>query len=583
MDRHHSAYGIPQEQIIHYFNGPSGGDNNGQEESEVPPVPKQSSNMYETLLASQPHAGSSTIPGLHTTTQEYADKNLNLEKAAMLREKLLASRRTTSRDVTPADNAKHTQLSASPSQAGKSRVPGLEELIRESREVAEKNAMQHGPLDGTQIDPQQQRTDLASPVKPATRTSRHEYANGDMNVAPTTKTMTSPMPNAVEKIRRASDDAVVPHPSQSKNGQNIIDKRALITVHKNVGNDNHGTASAIQSSRGVALRDKGQSQADDAKSGAEQSNESVQLRPVKQLSNVNNDEIPSAGLDHSILSKYFSDLNEWLDITGYHDLSLRQRTLTRHRRRLQLEQELAQLNQEDEQDRNVASGAGPVALPPAVSSSATRTTEITSGATAHIPRTVRTDLSTNIADASAIASLPPTPFGDEAHFRVKRPQSASADVHRPEKQQRTEANETSKTVKSFNRPPFRAPDNNPNARPPYSYSNRSQDGEYRRPSHESNYRLPYDSEFDRPTHRASSHTWHGGASTSDPFARDRYPEGGRSDAHTAAGGSFSSQRRFGNRRFGKSKGRTANVARNTFVKQPNTASSKGSGKKTTVT
>ncbi len=314
MDWHHSAFGIPQEQTIHYFNDPSGEDDNGKEEGELH---KQNSNgntnLYETLIASQPHTGSSTIPGLHTTTQEYADKNLNLEKATMLREKLLASRRTTSRDVTPADNAKNTQqLSATPSQAGKSRVSGLEELIRESREVAEKNAKQHGPLDGTQIDVLQQQTDLASPVKLPTHTSRHEYANGDMIVAPTTKTMTSPpMPNAVAKIRRASDDAVVvPHPSQSKNGQNIIDKRALMTVHKSVGNDNHGIASTIQSNRGVAPRVKSQSQADDAKSGALAANESVQLRPVKQLSNVSNDEIPSAGLDQSILSKYFSDLNE---------------------------------------------------------------------------------------------------------------------------------------------------------------------------------------------------------------------------------------------------------------------------------
>jgi hypothetical protein len=581
MDWHHGKYGFPQEPTIHYFNAPSGEEDNGQEEREpAPPLNHNANgntNLYETLIASQPRAGLSKIPGLRTTTPESADKNATLEKAAMLREKLLASRRTGSRDATPADKTKNP-----PSQADKSRVSGLEELIRESREAAEKSAKQHGPFDGTQINALEQHLDLTSPAKPANHTNRHEHANGDTNVVPAAKLISSPMSNAPEKPRGTTDHA------QSKNSQNIIDKRANIAVHQNVGNDNHGTAPTIQSNRAVALRDKTQSQADDSKRWAEEVNESVQLRPIKQLdgplTNVSNNEISAAGLDHSILSKYFSDLNEWLEITGYHDLSLRQRTLTRHRRRLQLEQELAQLDQEDEEDRNVASRSGPVALlPPTESSSAMRTAALTSGVSAHPLRTTRTDISTTIADASAAASMPSTPAVDEAHIRAKRPQSASSEVHRPEKQQRTEVNETINMGKSFNRPSFRAPDNVTSSRPPYSYSNRAEDSEHRRSSHDNHYRLRHDSEYDRPTHKPSSHTWHGRASTADPFGRDRYSEGERTDVRAGAGGSFGSQRRFVRHRFNKPKGKSANIARGTLVKQSNTASSKNSGKNTTFT
>jgi hypothetical protein len=576
MDRHHGVYEIPQEPTFHYFNGPSGEENNGQEEGL-----NRNTNLYETLIASQPHAGSSKIPGLQTATLELADKNSNMDKAAMLRQKLLASRRTSSRDVTPADNAKNTQLGANLSQAGKRRVSGLEELIRESREAAEKSTKQHVPLDGNVLENQ---IDHVFPAKPANHTNLHEHANGDINVASATKMMTSPMSNAVEKTRVVSDDVITASPSQVKNGQNIIDKRAPITAHKNVENDNRDAVPTIQSNRAVALRDKIQSQADDAKRGADEANESFQLRPVKQsrgsLTNVSNDETSVSGLDHSILSKYFSDLNEWLEITGYHDLSLRRRTLTRHRRRLQLEQELAQLDQEDEEDRNVASRSGPVALlPPAWSNSSTRAT---SGVPLQIQRKAPTDLFTAIADESTAASLPSTPIVDEAHVRVKRPHSASSDVNRPEKQQRT-VNETNNMEKSFNRPSFRAPDNITNARPPYSNSNKPQDGEYRRSSHENHYRSRYDSEYDRPTQKPSSHTWHARSSTADPVGRDLYSEGGKSDARTGAGGSLSSQRRFRRNRHSNRGGLIANVARNILAKQSNTSSNKVNGKNATFT
>ena len=542
MDWHHGTYGFPQEPTVHYFNGTPGQEDNGQEEGEPAPRLDQNANgntnLYETLIASQPHSGLSKIPGLHTTTPKSADKKATLEKAAMLREKLLASRRTSSRDATPADNAKNL-----PSQAGKSRASGLEELIREGREAAEKSSKQHGPFDGTQINALEQHFDLTSPAKPAHHAHRHEHANGDTNVTPAAKTITSPMSNAREKPLGTIDHA------QSKNDQDIIDKRAIIAAHQNDGNDNHGAAPTIQTNRAGALRDKPQSKVDDATHWAEEANESVQLRPFNKLdgplTNVSNDDISAAGLNHSILSKYFSDLNEWLEITGYHDLPLRQRTLTRHRRRLQLEQELAQLDQEDEEDRNVASRSGTIALlPPAESSSAMRPVGLTSGTSAHPSRTTRTDISTAIADASAAASLPSTPAVDEAHIRAKRPNSASSDVHRPQKQQRTEVNETISTGKSFNRQSFRAPENVTNSRPPYSYSNRAQDSEHRRSSHENHYRLRHDSEYDRPTHKPSSHTWHARASTADPFSRDRYSEVDRTDVRAGEGDSFGSQRRF---------------------------------------
>lgn len=579
----HGAYGFPHESSIHYFNGPSGEEDNGQDEGEVASGLNQcangNTNLYETLIASQPRGNSSKIPGLHITTSESADKNANLEKAAKLREKLLASRRTGSRDVTPADNAKNTQLGANTSRPSQSRVPGLEELIREGREAAEKSAKQHGPLDVTQINVVEQQIDLASSAKPANNTKHQEHANGDMNVAPAAKVTISPMSNALEKARGTSDHGNVPHPGQAKNVQNVVDKRVPTAVRKDVGNDNHGVVSTVQSDRGVA-----HSHVDDAKGGVEETNGSVQLRPVKRLdgplTNVSNDKV-SAGFDPSILSNYFSDLSEWLEITGYHDLHLRQRTLNRHRRRLQLEQELAQLDQEDEEDRNIVSRSGPIGLLPAEPSSVTRTTGITSGSSAQPQRTARTAPSTGIADASASANLPSAPASDETHVRAKRPPSASSDVHRPEKQQRTEVNETSNMGNSLNRPSFRPPDNVAHARQPYSYSKRSQDDEHRRSTHENNYRLRYDPEYDRPTLKPSPHTWHVRASTADPFERDRYSEGGRSDPRAGAGSLFSSQRRFGNRRFNKSRGLTANVARNTLVKQPNTTNGKGNGKKTT--
>jgi hypothetical protein len=48
-------------------------------------------------------------------------------------------------------------------------------------------------------------------------------------------------------------------------------------------------------------------------------------------------------------SRHFDDLDEWLEVTGYHDRGNRERTLSLHRRKAQLEREMAELDRELEQ------------------------------------------------------------------------------------------------------------------------------------------------------------------------------------------------------------------------------------------
>jgi hypothetical protein len=48
-------------------------------------------------------------------------------------------------------------------------------------------------------------------------------------------------------------------------------------------------------------------------------------------------------------SHHFDDLDEWLEVTGYHDRGNRERTLSLHRRKAQLEREMADIDRELEQ------------------------------------------------------------------------------------------------------------------------------------------------------------------------------------------------------------------------------------------
>ncbi|TID15236.1 YTH-domain-containing protein [Venturia nashicola] len=48
-------------------------------------------------------------------------------------------------------------------------------------------------------------------------------------------------------------------------------------------------------------------------------------------------------------SRHFDDLDEWLEFTGYHDKGNREQTLSLHRRRVQLEREMAEIDRELEQ------------------------------------------------------------------------------------------------------------------------------------------------------------------------------------------------------------------------------------------
>lgn len=48
-------------------------------------------------------------------------------------------------------------------------------------------------------------------------------------------------------------------------------------------------------------------------------------------------------------SRHFDDLDEWLEVTGYHDRENREQTLSLHRRRAQLEREMAEIDRELEQ------------------------------------------------------------------------------------------------------------------------------------------------------------------------------------------------------------------------------------------
>jgi hypothetical protein len=48
-------------------------------------------------------------------------------------------------------------------------------------------------------------------------------------------------------------------------------------------------------------------------------------------------------------SRHFDDLDEWLEVTGYHDRGNREQTLSLHRRKAQLEREMAEIDRELEQ------------------------------------------------------------------------------------------------------------------------------------------------------------------------------------------------------------------------------------------
>lgn len=115
----------------------------------------------------------------------------------------------------------------------------------------------------------------------------------------------------------------------------------------------------------------------------------------------------------SSYSRHFDDLDEWLEVTGYHDRGNREQTLSLHRRKAQLEREMAEIDRELEQ--TVASRAR--------------------SARATVRRT-----------SSTISSMPPPPapgastasIGTSTRAGAKRARSPERDFQHADKHQRTD-------------------------------------------------------------------------------------------------------------------------------------------------
>ncbi|QDS75070.1 hypothetical protein FKW77_006721 [Venturia effusa] len=117
-------------------------------------------------------------------------------------------------------------------------------------------------------------------------------------------------------------------------------------------------------------------------------------------------------------SRHFDDLDEWLEVTGYHDRGNRERTLSLHRRRAQLERELAEVDRELEQ---------------AVTSRA-RSSKATLGR----PASIIPSMPPPAVPEPAIASVGPSPKTGTKRARSSERESQHADKH-----QRTDLASTS--------------------------------------------------------------------------------------------------------------------------------------------
>ncbi|RDI81607.1 hypothetical protein Vi05172_g8491 [Venturia inaequalis] len=112
-------------------------------------------------------------------------------------------------------------------------------------------------------------------------------------------------------------------------------------------------------------------------------------------------------------SRHFDDLDEWLEVTGYHDRANREQTLSLHRRRAQLEREMADIDRELEQ--TVASRAR------------------SARATIRRPSSTVSSMPPPPAPAADIASV-----GASTRAGAKRARSPERDTEHADKHQRTD-------------------------------------------------------------------------------------------------------------------------------------------------
>jgi hypothetical protein len=137
-------------------------------------------------------------------------------------------------------------------------------------------------------------------------------------------------------------------PEQNHNRQNHsgVNKDVQIHIEKNVhvGNGEYGQSSSIS----------GTMHGEDATAGAEGSEQRLGPPPSNDMA-----QQMEQGAGTSLLRSYFADLDEWLDMTGYHDVGHRKRRLDMFRERKELEERLASVKKaEEEEDRRATYVSG---------------------------------------------------------------------------------------------------------------------------------------------------------------------------------------------------------------------------------
>jgi len=209
-----------------------------------------------------------------------------------------------------------------------------------------------------------------------------------------------------------------------------VDKNITVTVHKDIsneGNEIHGqTPGSNQINQGIspkvssATQNTHESLANFGKSVVKPT--SPPPRIVHHSStDMGRSEVSLSASDSSFLKNYFSDLNEWLEVTGYHDIAHRKRRLAMFRERQQLEQQLAKVKKaEEEEDHRTEFNSGP----PALSESRPSTGSI------QPPHTTQLPSGNDGGDESSINAAVPSTIQNTSVGAVnaKRPYSAVADT-----------------------------------------------------------------------------------------------------------------------------------------------------------